>query len=46
MPIVAHMSPALDIRVHDYSGVILPAAILLGFTFVFFGIAVWKFQRE
>jgi ABC-2 type transport system permease protein len=52
---VGHLTPTywamngmqnLILRAQGLTGVILPAAILLGFAAVFFGIAVWKFQRE
>ncbi|MBN2083863.1 MAG: ABC transporter permease [Anaerolineales bacterium] len=41
-----HGMQNLILRAQGLTGVVLPAAVLFGFAFVFFGIAVWKFQRE
>ncbi|MGB7537666.1 MAG: ABC transporter permease [Anaerolineales bacterium] len=52
---VGHLTPTywamngmqnLILRGQGLGGIILPAAVLCGFALVFFGIAVWKFQRE
>jgi len=52
---VGHLTPTywamngmqnLILRGQGLAGVLLPAAVLFGFGLVFFGIAVWKFQRE